>query len=80
MPSVFTAKDRDHFKRLYGFLSLDTVMGQEKLIFREQNDSIMTKLSELIGRYMIRRVKSQVQLNLPPKVEVVVYCPLTKTQ
>ena len=41
---------------------------------------IVTKLHSLLDRFMLRRVKDQVHLSLPPKVEALVYTPLSVEQ
>ena len=37
-------------------------------------------LFQILTPFMLRRVKADVELNLPPKCEVIVYAPLTKQQ
>lgn len=78
MPSVFS--DRDQFKKIYTFMGLGTTAGADYLRTQEQQHAIISKLHSLLERYMLRRTKAEVQLELPPKVEVLVYTPLTSEQ
>ena len=39
-----------------------------------------TRIFQILSPFMLRRVKSDVNLNLPPKKELVVYAPMTPLQ
>ena len=47
---------------------------------QEQNESILSTLHQILTPFLLRRVKSDVDLEIPPKKEVLVYCPLTARQ
>lgn len=52
----------------------------EAFIQQERKDKILTVLHQILTPFLLRRVKSEVNLFLPPKKEVLVYCPLTPIQ
>lgn len=78
MPRVFS--DPDSFATVYGFMALDTSQGQAQVLARQRHHSVVSKLHALLSRYLLRRTKAQVALELPSKVEVVVYCALSPLQ
>jgi SNF2 family DNA or RNA helicase len=78
MPSVFHS--RDEFKQIYTFLGVGSKAGTDYLREQEQKNRIISKLHALLSRYMLRRTKAEVHLSLPPKVEALVYTPLTREQ
>merc|ERR1712142_850174 len=47
---------------------------------QEQNESILSTLHQILTPFLLRRVKTDVDLEIPPKKEVMVYCPMTQTQ
>lgn len=78
MPLVFNSKEE--FKKIYTFMGMGTAAGSDYLRSQEQQHAIISKLHALLERYMLRRTKAEVHLNLPPKVETLVYTPLTREQ
>ena len=52
----------------------------ERITNQEQNESILSTLHQILTPFLLRRVKSDVDLEIPPKKEVLVYCPLTARQ
>ena len=51
-----------------------------RITSQEQNESILSTLHQILTPFLLRRVKSDVDLEIPPKKEVLVYCPLTGRQ
>ena len=51
-----------------------------RITAQEQQDSILSTLHQILTPFLLRRVKSDVDLEIPPKKEVLVYCPLTARQ
>jgi ATP-dependent DNA helicase len=78
MPRVFA--DPDSFKTVYGFMALETEAGKAAVLARQRRDSVISKLHSLLARYLLRRTKAQVALDIPCKVEAVVYCSLAPLQ
>jgi SNF2 family DNA or RNA helicase len=61
-------------------MGMGTAAGSEYLRSQERKHAIVSKLHGLLERYMLRRTKTEVNLLLPPKVEVLVYAPLAREQ
>ena len=74
MPAIFD--DRDAFKHWFD------VSGnlREEVIDRERERPIIEMIQKIIRPFIMRRMKCDVSLNLPPKKEILVYCPLTRIQ
>ena len=51
-----------------------------RVVAQEQQNSILTTLHQILTPFLLRRVKTDVDLQIPPKKEVMVYCPLTPRQ
>ncbi|XP_011256521.1 lymphoid-specific helicase [Camponotus floridanus] len=54
--------------------------GAEKFLKQEEEKHILSSLREILKPFMLRRIKAEVNLKIPPKKELVVYAPLTKLQ
>ncbi|RYG53806.1 hypothetical protein EON66_08000, partial [archaeon] len=78
MPQVFRRKEE--FMRIYRFVALGASINTAYYGKAEMRNRIVSKLHSLLERYMLRRTKDEVRLGLPPKVEIVVYTPLTVEQ
>jgi ATP-dependent DNA helicase len=53
---------------------------RKRVVAQEQQSSILTTLHQILTPFLLRRVKTDVDLEIPPKKEVLVYCPLTQRQ
>eukprot|EP00092_Neocalanus_flemingeri_P007907 GFUD01008533.1.p1 GENE.GFUD01008533.1~~GFUD01008533.1.p1 ORF type:complete len:945 (-),score=300.16 GFUD01008533.1:289-3123(-) len=51
-----------------------------RIAAQEQQNSILSTLHQILTPFLLRRVKTDVDLEIPPKKEVLVYCPLTPRQ
>merc|ERR1719447_2021373 len=51
-----------------------------RITAQEQKNSILSTLHQILTPFLLRRVKTDVDLQIPPKKEVLVYCPLTQRQ
>jgi len=51
-----------------------------RVVAQEQQSNILTTLHQILTPFLLRRVKTDVDLEIPPKKEVMVYCPLTPRQ
>jgi len=51
-----------------------------RVVAQEQQNSILSTLHQILTPFLLRRVKTDVDLQIPPKKEVMVYCPMTQTQ
>jgi len=52
----------------------------DKILQQEQKNSVVNMMHQILLPFLRRRVKADVGLEIPPKKEVLVYCPLTKWQ
>ncbi|XP_017797853.1 PREDICTED: lymphocyte-specific helicase-like, partial [Habropoda laboriosa] len=66
--SWFDAKELQHDEGTKNFLKL------------EQEKHVLSSLREILQPFMLRREKSDVCLDIPPKKELIVYAPLTELQ
>lgn len=78
LPAVFSSSNE--FKRVYSFVGQGTKHHTTTLLQQEQENHVISKLQELVQRYVLRRTKREVKISLPPKVEFLIYCPLTAVQ
>ena len=51
-----------------------------RIAAQKQQNSILSTLHAILTPFLLRRVKTDVDLQIPPKKEVLVYCPLTERQ
>jgi len=58
----------------------EDVEERKRVVAQEQQNSILTTLHQILTPFLLRRVKTDVDLQIPPKKEVLVYCPLTQRQ
>ena len=58
----------------------EDVEERKRVVAQEQQNSILTTLHQILTPFLLRRVKTDVDLEIPPKKEVLVYCPLTQRQ
>ncbi|XP_067938071.1 lymphocyte-specific helicase-like isoform X2 [Watersipora subatra] len=77
LPEVFD--DLDSFE--YWF-KLDCLKKdqQQQLIAEEKKRNVLAMLHKIMTPFILRRLKADVELNLPPKQELLVYAPLTQQQ
>jgi ATP-dependent DNA helicase len=68
MPSVFDSIDT--FQSWFGTISNDKL----------QDNKVIENLHNILKPFLLRRVKSEVEVEIPDKKEFVVYCPMTKKQ
>lgn len=54
--------------------------GTEKILKQEEEKHVLASLREILKPFMLRRIKTEVNLKIPPKKELVVYAPLTELQ
>lgn len=78
LPHIFD--DADFFQRCFNFDDIGSEGGTSDILAAEMKDQIVSKLHEIIRPFLLRRVKADVDLDIPAKVEVVVWAPLTTVQ
>ena len=78
LPTVFDSLAK--FERWFDFDSvLASEDGKAVLLERERTERLISKLHDVLHPFVLRRLKVDV-LQLPPKREYVVYCPMMRVQ
>ncbi|XP_070570126.1 lymphocyte-specific helicase-like [Ptychodera flava] len=78
IPEVFD--DLHSFESWFDFQSLTAEGGNEAVVAQEREQNILSMLHQILTPFLLRRLKTDVELFIPPKKEVLVYAPLTKLQ
>ncbi|XP_014443025.1 lymphoid-specific helicase [Tupaia chinensis] len=76
LPDVFD--DLKSFESWFDITSLSETA--EDIITKEREQNVLHMLHQILTPFLLRRLKSDVALEVPPKREVVVYAPLSKKQ
>ncbi|KAL6487251.1 hypothetical protein MHYP_G00038770 [Metynnis hypsauchen] len=76
LPDVF-----DDLKSFESWFDISTITSDaETLVVNEREQNILNMLHQILTPFLLRRLKSDVTLEVPPKKEIVVYAPLTAKQ
>lgn len=77
LPEIF-----DDLESFESWFQLDTIGNDDKdqLVAEERKRNILTMFHQILTPFLLRRLKADVDLNLPPKKEVVVPAHLTDSQ
>ncbi|KAI8928941.1 SNF2 family N-terminal domain-containing protein [Entophlyctis helioformis] len=82
MPDIFD--DLESFEEWFEFAndlsSLNGIQDQEKLAEQENNTALVNSLHQILKPFLLRRIKSEVAVDLPKKREYLLYAPLTPKQ
>ncbi|ORZ32419.1 SNF2 family N-terminal domain-domain-containing protein [Catenaria anguillulae PL171] len=78
MPVVFD--DVDSFLSWFDFELEGQALDRNKILTAETSNQLVSKMHALLGPFMLRRVKNDVNLSIPPKKELVIVHPLTQEQ
>ncbi|XP_043267745.1 lymphocyte-specific helicase-like [Venturia canescens] len=78
LPEIFD--DLAVFQSWFDAEELQKNDGTEKVLKQEQEKHVLSTLREILKPFMLRREKSDVCLDIPPKKEMIVYAPLTELQ
>uniref|UniRef100_A0A8D0HMG2 Proliferation-associated SNF2-like protein n=1 Tax=Sphenodon punctatus TaxID=8508 RepID=A0A8D0HMG2_SPHPU len=76
LPDVFD--DLKSFESWFDITSLSNIA--EDIVAKEREQNVLHMLHQILTPFLLRRLKSDVALEVPPKREVVVYAPLSKKQ
>lgn len=74
------------FDDLYVFeawFQVDDLKGKDadrKIVELERKEHVISTLHQILSPFLLRRVKADVDLQLPKKKELIVYCPLSPLQ
>ena len=78
-PQIFD--NLEIFQSWFGFSDIGKKGTQEDEIMEQQtNDKIVSKLHEILRPFLLRRLKRDVLIDMPPKKEIVVYTPMSALQ
>ncbi|XP_072334889.1 lymphoid-specific helicase isoform X2 [Scyliorhinus torazame] len=76
LPDVF-----DDLKSFESWFDITNITENvEDIVASEQEQNILHMLHQILTPFLLRRLKSDVTLDIPPKREIVVYAPLSKKQ
>ncbi|XP_034021354.1 LOW QUALITY PROTEIN: lymphoid-specific helicase [Thalassophryne amazonica] len=75
LPEVF-----DDLKSFESWFDINTLCEAESVVASERENNILSMLHQILTPFLLRRLKSDVALEVPPKKEVIVYAPLTAKQ
>ncbi|CAL1532750.1 unnamed protein product, partial [Lymnaea stagnalis] len=78
LPEIFD--DLGSFESWFDINFINGVESNEKIVHQEQSNNILSMLHQILSPFMLRRLKSDVDLKIPPKKEIIVYAPLTQLQ
>ncbi len=68
------------FESLFDFGDLADSESHNELIEKERTEQILSKMHQILEPFLLRRLKSDVNIFLPHKKEVLVYAPMTQLQ
>ncbi|XP_018621661.1 lymphoid-specific helicase [Scleropages formosus] len=76
LPDVF-----DDLKSFESWFDISTISSDvENIVTNEREQNILHMLHQILTPFLLRRLKTDVALEVPPKKEMVVYAPLTSKQ
>lgn len=78
LPDIFN--DLQVFESWFDAKELETEGGAAKLLKQEEEKNVIASLREILKPFMLRRVKAEVNLQIPPKKEIIVYAPISQLQ
>lgn len=77
-PAIFD--DLRVFQAWFGFRNIGKETQVDEIIGDEQQERIVSKLHEILRPFLLRRLKRDVLLKMPPKLEIVLYCGMSHLQ
>ncbi|XP_061083992.1 lymphoid-specific helicase isoform X1 [Conger conger] len=75
LPDVF-----DDLKSFESWFDISTISSAENIVAKEREQNVLHMLHQILTPFLLRRLKSDVTLEVPPKKEIVVFAPLTPKQ
>jgi len=78
IPEIFD--DLAVFESWFDVSALNDEGMDEQIVAQEEEQQLLAKLHKILSPFMLRRVKSDVEILLPPKRELLVYAPFTEQQ
>ncbi|XP_028407200.1 lymphoid-specific helicase-like [Dendronephthya gigantea] len=78
LPDIFN--DLNNFQAWFDFSAISESDGSEKIIKQEREHHVLERLHAILTPFLLRRLKCDVSLEVPPKKEIYVYATLTQKQ
>jgi len=78
LPDIFD--DLEQFQRWFDFDGVGEAEANREIVEKEQQNAVVSKLHGILKPFLLRRLKTDVELSIPDKKEVVLYAPLTVKQ
>lgn len=78
LPDAFA--DLEHFESMFNFSDVQDKEGHKQFITQEQKKRTVASLHAILKPFLLRRVKADVETDLPKKREYILYAPLTPIQ
>uniref|UniRef100_A0A0B7AEL0 Helicase ATP-binding domain-containing protein n=1 Tax=Arion vulgaris TaxID=1028688 RepID=A0A0B7AEL0_9EUPU len=78
LPEIFD--DLGSFEAWFDINCINEAEAEEKIMQQEMAKNILSMLHQILTPFMLRRLKSDVDLNIPPKKEILVFAPMTNQQ
>lgn len=78
LPDIFD--NLEEFEGWFDFSDLQSEGGSARLLSREQSQKIISTLRDILDPFILQREKKNVEKDLPPKKEYMLYAPLTQQQ
>uniref|UniRef100_A0A3B3Y4F4 Proliferation-associated SNF2-like protein n=1 Tax=Poecilia mexicana TaxID=48701 RepID=A0A3B3Y4F4_9TELE len=75
LPEVF-----DDLKSFESWFDINSLGEGDDVIVAEREQNILSMLHQILTPFLLRRLKTDVTLEVPPKKEIIVYAPLTTKQ
>lgn len=78
LPEAFS--DLEHFESMFDFSDVQDKDGHKQFMSKERQKRTVASLHAILKPFLLRRVKNDVETNLPKKREYILYAPMTPTQ
>ncbi|KAK4697062.1 ATP-dependent DNA helicase, partial [Lecanoromycetidae sp. Uapishka_2] len=78
LPEAFS--DLEHFESMFDFSDVQDKDGHKQFMSKERQQRTVASLHAILKPFLLRRVKNDVETNLPKKREYILYAPLTPVQ
>ncbi|KAK0131602.1 Lymphoid-specific helicase [Merluccius polli] len=75
LPEVF-----DDLKSFESWFDINSIRDNGVVVANEREEKVLNMLHQILTPFLLRRLKTDVTLEIPPKKEVIVYAPLTAKQ
>ncbi|KAL9101806.1 MAG: hypothetical protein Q9163_002977 [Psora crenata] len=78
LPEAFS--DLEHFESMFDFSDIQAKEGHKQFMSKERQQRTVASLHAILKPFLLRRVKNDVETNLPKKREYILYAPLSPIQ